>query len=301
MNIHTDAVTLYSDALVTRAEAAAAHIIAVRHREGRHISGLIWQADLAVTSEQALPHRNAFGVVLPGGTEVEATVVGRDASTNIALLRLADRQVAPTHVSTSINAGGGLALAYGSDGQGGTTSRVGVIQASGPAWTSARGGVIEKRIALDIRLARYEEGGPVFDASGGLIGMSTFGVRGQVLVIPTETLKRIVPLLAKDGRIARGWLGVKLQPISVPDALRAAAGQETALMSMSIAENGPAATAGLLAGDIILSIGSASTRRIRHLTALLGSDSIGRSLEVKVIRSGVIHALSLIVAARPPE
>jgi len=221
MNMHADALTHYSDALVARAEAAAPHIIAVRHREGRILSGLIWQADLAVTSEQALPHRDAFDVVLPGGTAVEATVVGRDASTNIALLRLAEPLAAPAHVASSVNAGG-LALAYGSDGEGGTTCRVGVVQASGPAWTSARGGVIEKRIALDIRLDRREEGGPVFDASGGLIGMLTFGVRGQVLVIPTETLKRIAPLLAKDGRIARGWLGVKLQPISVPDALRSA-------------------------------------------------------------------------------
>jgi S1-C subfamily serine protease len=178
---------------------------------------------------------------------------------------------------------------------------VGVVQASGPAWTSARGGNIEKRIALDIRVARREEGGPVFDASGGLIGMSTFGMRGQVLVIPSETLQRIVPLLAKDGRIARGWLGVKLQPISVPDGLRAAADQETALMAMAIANNSPASTAGLLAGDIILSIGSTSTRRIRHLAALLGPDSIGKSLEIRVIRVGVIHPLSLIVAARPPE
>jgi S1-C subfamily serine protease len=298
--MHTDTLTHYSDALVARAEAAAAHVIAVFHREGRHVSGLIWHADLAVTSDQALPRRDTFDAVLSGGTVVAATVAGRDASTNIALLRLAQPPGTPAHVASSVKAGA-LALAYGSDGQGGTTSRLGVVQASGPAWTSARGGNIEKRIALDIRLAHREEGGPVFDASGGLIGMSTIGVRGQVLVIPSETLQRIVPLLTKNGRIDRGWLGAKLQPISVPDALRAAAGQESALMAMSIAENSPAATAGLIAGDIILSIGSASTRRIRRLAALLGPDSIGRSLEVKVIRSGVIHPLSLIVAARPAE
>lgn len=300
MNMHTDALTLFSDGLVARAEAAAQHVVAVRHREGRHVSGLMWQADLAVTSEQALPRRDTFDVVLPGGGTVSATVAGRDASTNIALLRLAQPLVAPVLVASSAKTGA-LALAYGADGQGGTASRFGVVQASGPAWTSARGGNIDKRIVLDIRLSRREEGGPVFDASGGLIGMSTLGMRGQVLVIPTETLQRIVPLLTKDGRIARGWLGAKLQPIAVPDALRAAAGQETALMAMSIAENGPAAIAGLLAGDIILSIGSASTRRIRHLAALLGPDSIGRNLEVKVIRSGVIHPLSLIVEARPLE
>jgi len=62
--------------------------------------------------------------------------------------------------------------------------------------------------------------GPFFDAAGACLGMSTFGPRGQVIVIPTATIERIVPLLLKDGRIARGWLGVALQAVAVPDALR---------------------------------------------------------------------------------
>jgi S1-C subfamily serine protease len=218
----------------------------------------------------------------------------------VALLRLPQSVATPVYVSAEPKVGA-LAFAYGSDGQGSATARHGAIQEAGPAWSSSRGGTIDRRITLDIRLARREEGGPVFDARGGLIGMSTFGPRGQVLVIPQATVARVVPLLARDGRVARGWLGVKLQPVEVPDALRDAAGHRTALMAMSVADGGPAAAAGVLAGDIIVAIGDAPARRLRRVLAQLGPDSIGRSLPLQVIRGGAVQTLALTVAARPPE
>jgi len=95
---------------------------------------------------------------------------------------------------------------------------------------SSRGGLIDRRIVLDVSLGRREEGGPVFDATGGCLGMSTFGPRGQVIAIPTATIERVVPLLLKHGRVARGWLGVALQAVAVPDALRETADQSSGLM-----------------------------------------------------------------------
>jgi S1-C subfamily serine protease len=288
----------YSDALADRALAAAAQVVAVRGEDWRHISGLIWQADLVVTSEQSLIAQREFEVVLPGGRVTKARVAGRDPGTNIALLRLAEPVPAPPYSAASAKTGA-LALAYGSNGEGGLTARSGAIQESGPAWSSRQGGHIDGRLVLDIRLSRREEGGPVFDAHGGFIGMSTFGIRGQILVIPSETLSRVVPLLARDGRIARGWLGVKLQPVAVPDTLQVEAGQTSALMAMSVVENSPAAKAGLLAGDIILSIGQASAHRIRHVAAQLGPDSIGRTVDIRAIRAGTIQQMPLTVAEQP--
>jgi S1-C subfamily serine protease len=300
MSFETDRVNEYSEALAQRAEAARPSVVAVRKGEGRHVSGLIWSGGLVVTSEQALPRHDAFEVVLPGGITVTAALVGRDPSTNIAVLRLPEPAQVPPYSPASIKTGA-LVLAYGSDGDGGLTARSGIVQQSGPAWSSTRGGQIEKRITLDIRLSRREEGGPVFDAKGGLAGMSALGGRGQILVIPTETLQRIVPQLEKHGAIARGWLGVKLQPVAVPDALQAEAGQSSGMMAMSVAEDGPSAKAGCLAGDIFLSIGSAPARRVRQVAALLGPDSIGRTLDARVIRGGLIHPLSLTIEARPAE
>src|SRR6266702_1507042 len=140
-----------------------------------------------------------------------------------------------------------------------------IALAAGAEWHSSRGGLIDRRIVLDLRLARREEGGPVFDAAGAYLGMSTFGPRGQVIAIPTATIERIVPLLLKDGRIARGWLGVALQAVAVPDALRESAGQSSGLMVMSVVEDGPAAQAGIVAGDIILSVEGISAHRFREV------------------------------------
>ena len=130
--------------------------------------------------------------------------------------------------------------------------------------------------------------------------MSTFGPRGQVLVIPAATIKRVVPSLLKDGRIARGWLGTALRPVAVPEALSDAAGQSSGLMVMSLTDGGPAATAEIVAGDIILNVDGKSTRRMRNITARLeGADSIGRKVDLRFIRSGAVTSLQATITERP--
>jgi S1-C subfamily serine protease len=298
MNDDTDILGHLSDGLADRADDAADRVVGVRGPNGRHVSGLLWQADLVVSTEQSLPRHDEFEIVRSGGEVVKAQLIGRDSSTNVALLRLAQASaVSPYAVAAPRT--GGLALAYGSDGKESTTARLGVVRHIGPAWQSSRGGQIDRNIVLDIGLSRHEEGGPVFDARRGLIGMSTFGVRRQVIVIPSETLNRIVPLLQRDGRIARGWLGIKLQPVEVPDALQTTAGQTSALMAMSVADDSPASKSGIVAGDIILSVGGVAVRRLRRIAALLGPESIGTKLDLQVIRGGTIHLLSLTITARP--
>jgi S1-C subfamily serine protease len=190
-------------------------------------------------------------------------------------------------------------IAIGADGTGGASARLGIVNIVGPEWHSSRGGLIDRRIALDVRLARSEEGGPIFDAAGSCIGMSTFGPRGQVLVIPAATIDRIVPTLLKDGRVARGWLGVALQAVAVPDALRETVDQSSGLMVMSVVENGPAAQAGIVAGDIILSVDGTSTRRFRKIARHFGSENIGRRAELRVIRSGAVITVKTTIAERP--
>jgi S1-C subfamily serine protease len=128
--------------------------------------------------------------------------------------------------------------------------------------------------------------------------MSTFGPRGRVIAIPTATIARIVPQLAKDGRIARGWLGVALHAVAVPDALRETADQSSGLMVMSVIEGGPAAQAGIVAGDIILSVDGTSTHRMRRIARLFGPDSIGRQADVRLIRSGQVIAVKTTIAER---
>lgn len=297
MSFSSDVLSQLSDAISARAEGARNAVVAVRLGEARHLTGLVWQSGVVVVSEQSLPRGDEFELVAPGGPIVGAKLAGRDASTNIAILKTADSILAPAFVAAEALMGT-LALAIGADGEGGASARLGVVNLVGGEWHSRRGGLIDRRIILDIGLAHREEGGPVFDAAGGCLGMSTFGPRGQVIVIPHATLTRVVPQLVKEGHVSRGWLGVALQAVAVPDALREGADQSSGMMVMSVVENGPAAQAGIVAGDIILSVDGISARRFRKIARYFGGDSIGRKADVRVIRGGAIITVQTTIAER---
>lgn len=294
----TDQLVQFSDALAARVESTKPTAVAIRLAHERFVTGIVWQSDVVVASEQSLPRREEFEVVMTGGTVTTAKVAGRDSSTNIAVLR-PQAPLASSSITTNEARAGAIVIAIGADGTGGASARLGIVNIAGPEWHSSRGGLIDRRIALDVRLARFEEGGPIFDAAGSCIGMSTFGPRGQVLVIPAATIDRIVPTLLKDGRVVRGWLGVALQAVAVPDALRETVDQSSGLMVMSVVENGPAAQAGIVAGDIILSVDGTSTRRFRKIARHFGSENIGRKAELRVIRSGAVITVKTTIAERP--
>jgi S1-C subfamily serine protease len=292
-----------SAALATQSAAASASLAAITLHSGRHLTAIVQQVPLQqssilVTSEQSLPEREEFDVVAQDGATHKAKVAGRDPGTNIAVLRL-ENELSIDPFETARARPGALALAYGADGKGGVRCRLGVFNSVGPEWHSQAGGRIDERVIVDIQLSRVEEGGPVLDAAGAFVGMSTFGPRGQVLVIPAATIERVVPILLRDGRIARGWLGLAMQPVAVPDALLEAAGQRSGMMVMSTVEGGPAANAGIVAGDILLTIDAAPARRIHQLAARLDADRIGKEIELRVIHSGAVTTLRAVIAARP--
>jgi S1-C subfamily serine protease len=297
MTDQADLLVQFSNALVTRAEAASNAVVAIRLTHGRHLTGVVWRSDIVVASEQSLPRKDDFELVGAGGSVVMAKLIGRDPSTNIAVLRPAQPMAAPSIVAGEAKTGA-VALAIGADGTGGASARLGIVNLAGAEWHSSRGGLIDRRIVLDLRLAHREEGGPVLDAAGAWLGMSTFGPRHRVIVIPTATIERVVPLLQRDGRIARGWLGVALQAVAVPDALREAAGQSSGLMVMSVVAGGPAAQAGILAGDIILSVDGTPAHRFRKMAKLFGADSIGRTADLRLIRSGQVITVQTTIAER---
>jgi S1-C subfamily serine protease len=297
MTDHADLLAQFSNALATRAEAAKNAVVAIRLAHERHMTGMVWRPEIVVASEQSLPRKDDFELIGAGGSALTARTAGRDPGTNIAILRLAEPIASPSIAAGEARTGA-VALAIGADGMGGASARLGLVNLAGSEWHSSRGGLIDRRIVLDLRLAAREEGGPVFDAAGACLGMSTFGPRGQVIAIPTATIERVVPMLLKDGRVARGWLGVALQAVAVPDALRETAEQSTGLMVMSVVEDGPAAQAGIVAGDIILSVDGTSTHRFRNIARHFGADSIGRKADLRLIRSGRVITVQTTIAER---
>lgn len=286
-----------SDVLVARFATAHESVAALRLSERAHLGATLWRNDVLVTSEQSLPDGAALEAVLADGSCVPGKLAGRDPATNVAVIRL-DREARAPTLAASVPQVGALVIAAGATG-GRPSARLGTVNAVGPEWHSMRGGRIEARIQLDIRLAASEEGGPAFDAAGGWLGMTTFGPRGQVLVIPAATVERIAPVLLAGGRVPRGWLGVALRPVAVPDELRASAGEASGLMVMSLSAEGPAAKAGLVPGDIIISVDGTAARRLRSVLARLGGDSVGRSVSLRLIRGGAVIPVEVTITERP--
>lgn len=262
------------------------------------VSGILWRPDVVVTSEQLLPEDATAFQVRHAGQTVDATLGGRDPTTNIAVLKLPSPLAGALLEATDDLRVGNLVLLAGADQTGAVTGRLAMIHALGGAWNSMAGGRIDALIRLDSRLG-MDEGGPVLSLSGGLIGMSTSGPRRRTIVIPSATLARVIDPLLAEGRIVRGWLGVGLQPVMIPDSIRQTAGRDSGLMIVGLASGGPAEAAGVLPGDIILDIDGASAGRPRALSASLGPDSIGQIVALRILRAGAVQDIRVTIAARP--
>jgi S1-C subfamily serine protease len=287
-----------STELADRLATAAPFTVGI-HGGHRPRSGILFRPDVVVASEQVLPENVSNLSVVRGGTRIKATLSGRDTGTNVAVLKLETplegALPAPAAETPRV---GSLALVAGADASGSPTARLAMVHEVGPAWHSMAGGRIDALIRLDARLAA-DEGGPVIALSGGLIGMSTSGPRRRTIVIPTATLQRVIDPLLADGRIARGWLGIGLQPVMIPDSFRQSTGQDSGLMVVSLADGAPAATAGILPGDIVLDIDGTAVSRPRALTASMGPDRIGQPVVLRLLRAGAVQTISVTVAARP--
>ncbi|MBS0641517.1 MAG: serine protease [Proteobacteria bacterium] len=291
-----DIIEQLSTALTARLAAAGSSVVAVIGAR-RPCSGILWREDVVLTSEQLLGEQPDLTVSADGRTAA-ATLAGRDAGTNVAVLKLdAALPAAPIEAASAASAGA-LALVIGADARGAGTGRLAMVHAVGEAWHSMAGGRIDALIRLDCRLGA-DEGGPVLAADNRLLGMSTSGPRRRTIVIPTATLARVVEPLLAEGRITRGWLGVGLQPVMIPDGLRQAAGREAGLMVVGLSPGAPAEAAGVLPGDIVLDLDGQPVARPRALASLLGPDAIGRSVALRVLRAGNVHTVGVTVAARP--
>ena len=227
-----------------------------------------------------------------------AKLAGRDPTTNVAVFRLESPLTGLLPAMAGLPLVGSLAMVVGADAAGAATGRLAMVHATGPEWHSLAGGRIDNLIRLDVRLGA-DEGGPVLDHAGAFLGMSTAGPRRRALVIPAETIARVVDPLLTHGHIARGWLGVGLQTVAIPESHQAAAGQARGAMILQLVAKGPAEQAGVMPGDILLSVGDFHFGQRRNLAPFMSPDRIGHPVTVRLMRAGDVREIAITIAARP--
>ena len=261
------------------------------HSHRMQASGFVWRQQLIVTSDEALAEEGEVHLTLPGGERVAGQIVGRDPTTAIAMLKVARSDLRPVALAAAIPSPGGLALAIGAE-EGAPTAALGMVSVSRGPWQSLRGGDIDARVELDARLRSTAEGGLEVNASGQAFGMTVFGPRRRVLVIPSVTIGRVAAKLESHGRIARGYLGLGLQPVTVE-------GGGSGIMVMSVDPKGPGAAANIHQGDVLVTWDGKPVSKLPPLLRSLGPDSVGKMLTIELRRGGHLQQTKLQIGERP--
>ena len=278
-----------SATLVSLIANIAPSVVSVHSNRSRS-TGFAWRPGLIVTADEALSEEGELAVTF-GGQTITAQLVGRDPTTDIAVLRVDRSELRPIQLATSVVAPGVLVTAVGAE-ESTPTAAFGVVsRATGP-WRSLRGGEIDARIELDLRLRRTAEGGLVLDMTGQAVGMAVFGPRRRVLVIPSATIERVAPKLESQGRVARGYLGLGLQPVAIDGS------DGSGTMVMSVDPHGPGAQAGIHQGDILISWNGEPIPHVQSLLRALGPESVGQTVALALSRTGQTQQVSLTITER---
>jgi len=278
-------------ALAAAVAAASPSVVHVaRGRSGG--TGIVWPSatnDLVISASFHTPDQTKVGVPTADGELAwrDAQVIGRDPGTDVALLRVSGGGLAGAKLRELDGlAVGNLALAIGRPGRTARASlrAIGVL---GPEVRTHWGGKLERYVESDRQIPRGFAGGPLVDADGAVIGMNTRTLlRGADLAVPVVTLRRVVDELLAHGGIRRGYLGVGAYP-----------GGGGALIA-NLEAGGPAATGGLLVGDVIVELDGVAITGPDSLRTTL-AERPGATVKIIVVRGGANHELSVTIGSKP--
>jgi len=297
----THDIQAFSDALASAVEEAGSSVVRIegRHR-GPSSSGIVWSADGAiVTADHKIEREEGIEVGLPDGRKVAARLVGRDPGTDLAVLRAEATDLKPaTWVGAEGLKVGHLALALSRPGQT-VRASLGVVAALGDEWRTPMGGKIDRYLETDVAHQRGFTGGLLIDVSGRGLGLNDAGLRrGQGIAIPAATLERVVAELLAHGGVRRGYLGVGAHPVRLPEAVAETAGHPVGLIVVAVQPGGPAEQAGVLLGDVLLSLDGHPLGDMGELHSLLGEDRAGKEVPLRLLRAGEVREIRVTLGAK---
>jgi S1-C subfamily serine protease len=292
-----------SKELASLVEEFQSDVVAVHARSHYPSSGVHWRPGIIVTADHTVRQEEDIQVTLSSGETVNATLAGRDSGTDIALLKVEGLASPTTHTAKGESPKvGEWALVLGRSPDSGPNASLGIISALSGSWRTWRGGRLDQYIRLDATLFPNSSGGAVVDCRGRLLGIATSGLsRIAGLAIPASSVNRVVDALLAQGHVPRGYLGVGVQPVAVPEALRTRLGlsNQGGVMVVSAEPGGPADRGGVLLGDILVSLGPAPLERIEDVQSFSDSAVIGKPITAKIIRAGALQEVTITVGERP--
>jgi len=299
----------FSQSLAKAVERVSPAVVAIDARPRVATSGIVWRDGVIVSTNHTVRRNEEITVSLGDGRRLPASLVGRDASTDLAVLRVEtdealgiDPAVMTNHEELAV---GHLTLAVGRiHRERGVTASYGIVSALGDKWRTWRGGEIDRLIQPDVSIFIGFSGGVLIDVEGRVIGVNTTGLaRGAGLTIPASTVNHVVDTLLEHGRIARPYLGVSLQPVVLPAELRSNLNlpNESALLVLSVEAEAPAGRGGMTLGDVLVTLDGAPVADTDDVQTVLSRSKIEQTVSATILRGGVKHEITLTLAERPGE
>ncbi|MBI3275810.1 MAG: Do family serine endopeptidase, partial [Methylocystis sp.] len=269
-------------------------------------SGFIITADgYVVTNNHVVEHASEVEVSLDNGEVLPAKLIGTDKRTDLALLKISNGNNL-THVdwSTSAPRVGDWVIAVGNPfGLGGTVT-AGIVSARG---RDIGAGAYDDYIQIDAPVNRGNSGGPTFDTRGGVIGVNTAiyspsgGSVGIGFAIPAEVAKDVIAALKEHGVVARGWIGVKIQPVTQDIADSLGLKSTKGALVAQPQPGAPAEVAGLQAGDVITAVDGEKIEGPRELARKIAAMGPGKVVNIAFIRKGSEKSVKLTLGVLPTE
>lgn len=275
-------------------ERVAASVVGLATRRRGAAAGVVWRPGVIVTAASALGHADRVTWVRANGDSAVATVRGIDPSTDLAVIEAdtGDLPAADRRLQPPVRVGDAV-FAVGRESSGTVHASFGRIGAAGGAWRTWRGGTVDALLRLDGGLFPGLAGAAVGDADGRIVGIASPALaRHHGVVLPPATIDRISERLLAHGHVAQGYLGIAAQPVSLPEERRG-------LLVAGMADDGPAAKAGVLVGDVIIGAGGQALPDVETLRDLLAAQPAGARVRLQMSRGGQPLELGIEIAERP--
>lgn len=289
-----------SSGMAAAVKAASAAVVRVEGRRRLPASGIVWSSDgLILTASHVVRRDKGIVVGLADGRAVEAELVGRDKTTDLALLRVTAGELLPMQQAPAEDtAVGNIVLALGRPGRS-VQATLGIVSAYGDGWRTRRGGMIDNYLQTDVLMYPGFSGGPLIDAQARLVGMNSSALLpGVSISLPANSLQRIVGTLAAHGRIRRGYLGVSTQRVRLPRGLQESLDQKRGLLIVDVEPESPAENGGLVLGDTIVGLNESVVRSHDELLAQLSGDVVDQKVPVKLVRGGELLTVNVKIGER---
>jgi S1-C subfamily serine protease len=281
-------------------EAGSASLVLVDARKRYPASGIAFAEDLVLTASHVVTREENIRVMRADGATFSATLAGNDPGSDLALLRLTEKSLTPAKVNENVKVGQ-LVLALGRPSENGAQASWGIVNAIGGPFRTGRGGLLDQTIQTETTPYPGFSGGALINTEGEVLGLNTSGLtHGSSLTIPAKVAWRIAEALAKHGSVKRGYLGVRTQPVEISEALQSELKrkQGSGLLIVWLEEDGPAKKGGAFVGDILVTLNGNPVSDPDDIFVTLGSDVVGKSVPVQVVRGGKLETLKVTVGER---